>query len=140
MKILIAEDDPISRLVLSAALAEWGYEVVAVEDGDQAWRALQAPDAPRMAVFDWMMPGVHGPELCRRLRERPTSEPIYVILLTSRDDVADVVAGLEAGANDYVTKPFDRAEMRARIQVGRTVVELQGTLSARVRELEAALA
>ena len=140
MRILIAEDEPIPRLLLSTALAEWGYEVVTAEDGDQAWQALQAPDAPRMAVLDWMMPGVDGPELCRRLRERPTSEPTYVILLTARDDKGDVVAGLVAGANDYVTKPFDRDELRARIQVGRTVVELQGTLAARVRELEAALA
>ena len=140
MRILIAEDEPIPRLLLSTALAEWGYEVVTAEDGDQAWQALQAPDAPRMAVLDWMMPGVDGPELCRRLRERSTSEPTYVILLTARDDKGDVVAGLVAGANDYVTKPFDRDELRARIQVGRTVVELQGTLAARVRELEAALA
>ena len=95
--------------------------------------------APRLAVLDWVMPGVDGAEINRRLRQRLTPTPPYVLLLTGRDGKADVVAGLQAGANDYVTKPFDREELRARIKVGRTVVELQQALADRIRELEDAL-
>ncbi|HZT81141.1 MAG TPA: response regulator transcription factor [Gemmataceae bacterium] len=140
MKILIAEDNSVSRRLLQAALAEWGYEVVAAADGSQAWDVLRRPDAPRLAILDWMMPGLAGVEVCRRLREQATDEPTYVILLTSRDAKADVVRGLQSGANDYVTKPFDRDELQARVRVGQTVVALQQALAARVRELEAALA
>ena len=139
MKILIAEDEPVPRFLLANALADWGYEVVAATDGVEAWRVLESPDSPKIAVLDWMMPGVDGPELCRRLRTRSTSEPTYVILLTSLDAKSDVVAGLQAGANDYVTKPFDRDELRARVKVGRMVMDLQSSLMTRVRELEAAL-
>ena len=121
-------------------LADWGYEPMPAADGLQAWQALQGPDAPRLAVLDWMMPGLDGVDVCRRLRERPTAEPTYVILLTSRDAKTDVVRGLESGANDYITKPFDRAELQARVRVGRQVVELQRRLAVRVRELEEALA
>ena len=139
MKVLIAEDDSISRLMLQSMLVEWGYEVIAVADGVEAWRTLQSPDAPRLAVLDWVMPGMDGVEVCRRVRARPTQDPVHLILLTSRDEKADIVAGLKGGASDYVTKPFDRDELQARIQVGRTVVELQQSLAARVRELEEAL-
>jgi sigma-B regulation protein RsbU (phosphoserine phosphatase) len=139
MKILIADDDLVPRCLLQAALAEWGFEVRAAGDGLEAWEALQGPDAPKLAVLDWVMPGLDGIEVCRRLRERPTQEPVYVILLTSRDAKADIVAGLRSGANDYVTKPFDRDELLARVRVGQTVVELQHSLAGRVRELEEAL-
>ncbi len=139
MRVLLAEDDAVPRCLLQAALAEWGYEVEAVADGERAWQVLQADRGPKLAVLDWVMPGLDGVEVCRRLRARPTAEPVYVILLTARDSKADVVAGLQAGANDYVIKPFDRAELQARVQVGRTVVELQHSLAARVRELEDAL-
>jgi CheY-like chemotaxis protein len=101
---------------------------------------LQRPDGPKLAILDWMMPGLDGPEICRRLRATPTPEPVYVILLTSRDSTVDVVTGLNAGANDYLVKPYVAAELQARIQVGRTVVELQGSLAKRVRDLEQALA
>jgi CheY-like chemotaxis protein len=140
VQVLIADDDLIQRRLLQAALAEWGYAVTAAGDGLAAWQALQGPDAPKLAILDWMMPGLDGPEVCRRLRGWPTPEPVYVILLTARGAKADVVQGLEAGANDYVTKPFDREELRARVGVGRIVVELQHSLAARVRELETALA
>ena len=113
MKILIAEDEPVPRFLLENALTEWGYEVVSAADGDEAWRLLQSPNAPKIAVFDWMMPGVDGPGLCRRLRAQATSEPTYVILRTSLAAKSEVVAGLQAGANDYVTKPFDREERGA---------------------------
>jgi CheY-like chemotaxis protein len=139
MKVLIAEDDPISRRVLVATLDKFGYEVVIAADGAQAWAALQSADAPRLAILDWMMPKIDGVELCRRVRALPTTTPPYLILLTAKSGKEDVVTGLDAGANDYLTKPFDRAELRARVQVGAHVLELQGSLAARVRELEAAL-
>jgi DNA-binding response OmpR family regulator len=140
MRVLLAEDDPISRCMLQVALSEWGYQPLAVADGTRAWEVLQGEGAPKLAILDWGMPGLDGLEVCRRVRACPTEEPTYVLLLTGRDATADIVAGLEAGANDYVTKPFDREELRARLQVGRQVVELQQRLAVRVRELEAALA
>jgi CheY-like chemotaxis protein len=139
VRILIAEDDPVSRLMLHGMLTEWGYDAEAVADGEQAWHALQKPDAPEVAILDWVMPRLDGIEVCRRTRRRPTANPCYLILLTSRDAKADIVAGLRSGANDYVTKPFDREELQARIAVGASVVGLQNNLRARVRELEEAL-
>jgi len=139
MKILVADDDPVSRLMLRSLLTGWGYEVTAVADGAEAWGVLRCEGAPSLAVVDWMMPGLDGPEVCRRLRERPHPTPAYVLLVTSRGAKADIVAGLRSGANDYVVKPFDLEELQARVQVGRTVVELQQALGARVRELEEAL-
>jgi sigma-B regulation protein RsbU (phosphoserine phosphatase) len=139
VRILIAEDDLIPRRLLKGALTDWGHEVVVAADGLEALTVLHAPDAPKLAVLDWMMPGMDGVDVCRRIRGDATSEPTYLILLTGRGAKEDIVAGLHSGANDYVTKPFDRAELRARIQVGCQVVELQASLAARVRELEAAL-
>lgn len=129
----------VSRRVLAATLAKFGHEVVVAADGAEAWAMLQSGDAPRLAILDWMMPEVDGVELCRRVRALPTSTPPYLILLTANSDKEDVVTGLDAGANDYLTKPFDRAELRARVQVGAHVLALQEVLAARVRELEAAL-
>lgn len=140
MRVLIADDDPILRRMLRAALAGAGFEAVEATDGPAALAALSAADAPKLAVLDWVMPGLDGPEVCRRVRERPTPEPPYLLLLTSNDAKKDVVAGLRAGANDYVTKPFDVDELRARLGVGRQVVELQAALAARVRELEESMA
>lgn len=139
MKILIAEDDAVSRKMLEGMLKEWGFSVRVACDGEEAWSLLQTTGND-LAILDWEMPGLDGTELCRRLRQRQPPTPMYLILLTGRDNKADVVAGLEAGANDYVTKPFDRAELRARVSVGRTVSELQATLASRVEELEATLA
>ena len=139
MKVLIAEDDKISCRVLEATLNKFGYEVVIATDGAQAWAALQQEDAPRLAILDWMMPEIDGIELCRRVRALPNAAPPYIILLTAKSSKQDVVEGLDAGANDYLTKPFNRAELRARVQVGAHVLELQGNLAARVRELEAAI-
>lgn len=140
MKILIAEDNPVSRRVLEATLEKFGHQVVVADDGAQAWTALQRADAPSLAILDWMMPELDGVEICRRVRETPTSTPPYIILLTAKSERTDVVAGLDAGANDYLTKPFDRAELRARVQVGVQVLELQKNLADRVSELEDALA
>src|SRR5712691_3920 len=139
MKILLADDDLIPRTMLRTALTEWGYAVEAVANGIQALRAMQKPDAPKIALLDWMMPGLDGVEVCRRLRAEPTSSPPYLILVTGKDEKSDVITGLQNGANDYVTKPFNRAELKARIEVGRRVLDLQESLAGRVRELEDAL-
>lgn len=140
MRILIAEDDPVSRRVLEATLEKFGHEVVVVAEGAAAWAALQREDAPSLAILDWMMPELDGVEICRRVRQIPTSTPPYLILLTAKSGTEDVVAGLEAGANDYLTKPFDRAELRARVRVGAQILGLQKNLADRVSELEDALA
>lgn len=139
MKVLIAEDDAISRRVLEATLTKFGYEVVVAVDGTEACALLERADAPRLAILDWMMPGIDGVELCRRLRMIPSATPPYLILLTAKSAKEDVVIGLDAGANDYLTKPFDRAELRARVQVGAQVLELRSKLAERVHELEEAL-
>lgn len=138
MKVLIAEDDPVSRCFLEVTLVKWGYEVIAACDGNQAWQALQS-DPPSMAILDWMMPGIDGAEVCRRIRATQTPTPVYIIMLTAKTDKKDVVEGLDAGADDYITKPFDRRELRARIGVGMRIGELQKKLADRVVELEAAL-
>ncbi len=140
MKILIAEDDVTSRHMIELMLRKWAYEVVIACNGDEAWQALQAENPPELAILDWMMPGMDGVEICRRIRESMTSSLIYVILLTSRDRKEDIVSGLVAGANDYVTKPFEPEELRARIKVGERIIGLQSALSDRVKELQKALA
>ncbi len=140
VNILIAEDDPVARRVLEALLSKWGYTVSVCTDGAEAWEKLQAEDAPTLAILDWMMPRMDGLQVCRKLRAVSRREPTYVILLTAKECGDDVVAGLQAGADDYVTKPFDGEELRARVQVGRRVVELQRSLAERVTELEGALA
>jgi phosphoserine phosphatase RsbU/P len=137
--VLVADDEPVTRTVVAAMLRKGGYDVQLATDGEQAWAALQRPDAPTLAIMDWMMPGLDGPEICRRLRTNDTSTPTYVILLTSRDAAADVVEGLRAGADDYVTKPPHEDELLARVSVGARVIRLQQTLADRVRRLEEAL-
>ena len=137
--IVIAEDEPASRRLLEATLARWGHPVEVTVDGEQAWAALQRPDAPAIAILDWVMPGLDGVEICRRLRALGSPTPPYVILLTANTRQADVVAGLEAGADDYMVKPFDHDELRARLIVAARVVDLRQRLADRVRELEAAL-
>lgn len=139
MKILIAEDDPVSRHVLTANLTKWGHEVIAVTDGLQAWEALQRDDAPHLVILDWMMSGLEGPEVCRKLRQSAREIETYIILLTARQGVAEVVNGIGAGANDYLTKPYHRDELRVRVQVGVRMVELQKKLADRVEQLERAL-
>jgi len=140
MKILVAENDPISRHMLKTHLERWGHDPVTTVDGTAAWEVLQMDDAPSLAILDWMMPGLDGVEVCRRARARTEVPPIYIILLTARTDRQDTVHGLSAGADDYVTKPFDAAELRARVSVGVRIVEMQGELAARITELEQALA
>ena len=139
MRILIAEDDATSRAMLAGVLKKRGHEVVETVDGDGAWALLSQPDAPRLIILDWMMPGLDGLEVLRRLRGRETECPSYVIMLTSRDEKVDIVAGLDAGADDYLTKPFDAGELRARVEVGRRMVELQESLVGNMQELRQAL-
>lgn len=128
MKILIADDDALSRRVLEAKLAKWGYDVVVAGDGREAWAVLQAPDAPRLAVLDWMMPGRDGVDLCRALRQRGPEPYTYVILLTAQAKEEDLVSGMEAGADDYIVKPFRSNELRVRLRAGRRIIDLQQAL------------
>src|SRR5215472_1498699 len=137
--ILIAEDEPVSRLRLERTLQRSGFECLSVANGAEAWHVLQAESPPNLMILDWMMPELDGLEVVRRLRNSPACFGAYVILLTGRDSRADVVKGLEAGADDYITKPFDPAELMARVQVGVRVVSLREALASRVRELEQAL-
>ena len=139
MKILIAEDDAVSRRLLEAALLKWNHQVLVTTNGTQAWDALQQPDSPAMIILDWLMPGLDGLEICRRVRATPACASAYILLLTSRNTKEDIITGLEAGADDYLIKPFDHGELRARIQVGIRVLQLQNTLAVRVRELEEAV-
>src|SRR5690606_33827618 len=114
---------------------QWNHEVVVAEDGAAAWEAMQRNDAPKLMLLDWMMPEVDGIELCRRIKSHPDLAPAYVILLTAKHQKEDIVRGLESGANDYITKPFDRGELKARLQVGQRVLHLQNELARRVAEL-----
>ena len=139
MQILVAEDQAVSRHILAANLRNWGYEVTAVEDGTRAWEVLQAEAAPQLLILDWLMPGMDGIEICRQIRKSPQARPLYLILLTARRGQEDKIRGLQSGADDYITKPFNREELRARVQVGIRVLELQGALAQRVRDLEEAL-
>ena len=125
MQILIAEDDCVSRRVLEAMLLKWGYEVVLACDGKEAWEAMQRPDAPPMAILDWMMPGMDGVEVCERLRQLKTPFRPYVILLTGKGQKKDLVKGINAGADDYVIKPFEPDELRVRIYAGERILDLQ---------------
>ena len=125
---LIAEDDPIFRRILESWFKRWDYRVTAVENGLDAWKILQSEGAPQLAILDWMMPGMDGIELCRRIRSCEQGPYRYVLLLTAKDDKQDVVAGLEAGADDYLTKPFDVDELRARVRAGKRILDLQAAL------------
>lgn len=140
MRLLIAEDDDVTRLELESLLTRHGHEVVAVTDGTEAWQVLQGDDPPRLVILDWMMEDMDGVDVCRRVREHAGLRNMYLILLTSRGDQKHILAGLQAGANDYVTKPFDRDELLARVRIGEKMVSLQSELAERVRELEDALA
>jgi phosphoserine phosphatase RsbU/P len=138
MRILIAEDDAVSRRVLETTLVKLGHEVLAVCAGGAALSALGEPGAPSLAILDWMMPEMDGVEVCRRMRAAGSTA--YVILLTAKGTMDDLAEGLEAGADDYIVKPFDRQELRARLNAGQRIVALQQRLAERVRELEEAAA
>jgi DNA-binding response OmpR family regulator len=139
MRILIAEDDLTSRTVLASVLKKEGHEVTATVNGAEAWEVLQQPDAPLLAILDWMMPEVNGLEVVRQVRSLPTNRPPHLIMLTTKSEKDDIIAGLEAGASDYLAKPFHVGELRARIEVGRRMVEMQAALVGKIEELRQAL-
>ena len=128
MRILIAEDDPVSRRLLEAKLSKWGYDVAVTRDGNEAWEALRGEDPPGLAVLDWMMPGIDGVEICRRMRREAREYYTYLILLTALHRNEDIVAGMEAGADDYITKPFKTNELKVRLRAGIRIIELQKEL------------
>ena len=139
LRILIAEDDATSRLLLQATLTQLGYDVTVTHDGAEAWEQLQKPDSPRLAILDWMMPRMDGVEVCRRIRQLGGSGYRYTLLLTAKAQREDIVSGLEAGADDYLVKPFDRHELRCRLAVGKRILHLEAKLTENVAELEEAL-
>ncbi len=139
-RILIAEDHYVSRHLLERNLSNWGFSVVSAEDGEAAFKILDSDEAPPIAILDWMMPKVDGVEVCQRVRARKGRPYVYLLLLTAKSQKEEVAAGLEAGADDYVIKPFDPDELRARLKVGQRVVNLERTLAGKVADLEVALA
>jgi diguanylate cyclase (GGDEF)-like protein len=130
IKVLAAEDNPVIQSVLANMLAKWGYEPVVVCDGNQAWEALQQPDGPHLAILDWMMPGLNGVDICRAVRAAGREPYVYILLLTSRNDSHDLVEGMDAGADDYLTKPFQAHELRVRLRAGRRILDLQQQIMA----------
>jgi DNA-binding response OmpR family regulator len=143
MRILVAEDDSVTRRVLEATLSRIGFDVITASDGTATWRMLETldgKDAPELVVLDWMMPGMDGLEICRKLRTTPGFELMYIILLTSRSEKEDLAMGLTAGANDYISKPFHPIELESRVRVGQRMLNLQRSLTSRIAELEGALA
>jgi diguanylate cyclase (GGDEF)-like protein len=137
MRALIVDDDRVTAAIVVRALHRWGIETTVAHDGMEAWARLSAGPPPQLVIADWMMPGIDGIELCQRIRRVPALASIYVLLLTGRSARGDLVAGLDAGADDYMTKPIDPEELRARVQVGVRVATLQRRLAEQVAELEA---
>lgn len=133
MRVLIADDEALSRRILEDCLHKWGYEIVITKDGNEAWDYLQRDDAPNLVVLDWVMPGMDGIELCKKIRERNARNYIYIILLTSKASREDIIKGLEAGADDYVIKPFNPEELRYRMKIGQRIVELEQRILALAR-------
>src|SRR5215210_6215786 len=138
-RVLVAEDHYVSRHLLERNLMNWGFSVVTAEDGEAALGILEGNDSPPLAIIDWMMPKMDGLEVCARVRQRIGRPYVYLILLTARSQKEEIAAGLEAGADDYVIKPFDPDELRARLTVGQRVVGLERTLARKVQDLETAL-
>jgi two-component system cell cycle response regulator len=135
MKVLIADDSATSRAMLRAFLARWGYEVVMAEDGAEAWDLLARPDAPPLAILDWVMPHLTGPEVCRKVRETRREPYTYILLLTSKNSKDETIEGLEAGADDYIVKPFNQQELSVRLRAGKRIIDLQMSLMEAREEL-----
>ena len=128
MRILIADDNAVSRRILEASLKKWEYAVVSVADGKEAWEVLQHDDAPRLAILDWEMPELTGPEVCSMVRRQKREAYTYVLLLTSKNEKKDLIEGMNAGADDYIAKPFDQQELRVRLRAGQRIIDLQDDL------------
>ncbi|MDI6796658.1 MAG: response regulator transcription factor [Desulfatibacillaceae bacterium] len=139
MRIFIAEDDSTSRSILAAVLQKQGHEVTTASDGIQALEVLEGQDAPLMVILDWVMPFISGVELCRIIRAKKTNQPPYIILLSGKNEKADIAEGLSSGADDYLTKPFDPIELSARVEVGQRILNLQAELALKIKQLEQAL-
>lgn len=135
MRVLIADDNQMSRVLLRSSVERWGYEVVLAANGVEAWNILAQPDPPPIAILDWVMPDITGPELCRRVRENHREPYTYILLLTSKNTKSDTVEGFEAGADDYIVKPFDDNELRMRLRAGQRIVDLQMKLMQAREEL-----
>jgi sigma-B regulation protein RsbU (phosphoserine phosphatase) len=140
IRALVADDDPVTAAALSGALRRLELDVSVAQDGALAWSMIDGPNPPAIAILDWMMPCVDGPELCRRIRQTPAHSHMYVLLLTARDSRTDIVAGLEAGADDYLIKPFDVHELRARVHTGLRILKLQRDLAAQIAMLKETIA
>jgi len=140
MRVLIADNDPVTCRRLEDTLIRWGYQVETVFDGLSAWQQLHCADGASLAILEWMLPGMNGLEVCRRVRVERAVDPPHVILLTARQAKQDRIAGLEGGADDYMIKPFDDEELRARLHVGERMLRLQGDLAHQVAELKKSLA
>jgi len=138
MRILIAEDDLTSRTVLKTVLERLGHEVIVTVNGEDAWKVMTMPDPPRLVILDWMMPLLDGLEIVRRIRASSTMDTSYIILLTARSEKTDMIKGFDAGADDYLSKPFDAGELRARVEVGRRMIEMHDRLAVQVQELQKA--
>jgi diguanylate cyclase (GGDEF)-like protein len=136
VRILLADDDEVSRHILKGTLSRWGFDVVTAADGDQAWEVLLAENAPRLVILDWMMPGMDGVEVCRKVREQLSGPYIYMLLLTSKGEKEDMIRGMEAGADDYVSKPFDPQELRMRLKAGERIIDLQEKLLQAQQDLQ----
>ena len=137
-RVLLAEDETVTRRLLEAQMTRFGFDVVSVADGLRAWEVLQSPDAPSLVVLDWNMPGLDGPDVCRKIRESARTGYTYMLLVTARNAKSDVVQGLSAGADDFISKPVDPDELHARLRTGERIVRLEQTLGQQVKELQAA--
>jgi two-component system cell cycle response regulator len=128
MRVLVADDSATSRAMLGKSLARWGYDVVLAENGAEAWDILEKPDAPPMAILDWVMPHLTGPDVCKKVRETRREPYTYILLLTSKNSKDETIEGLEAGADDYIVKPFDQQELSVRLRAGKRIIDLQLSL------------
>ena len=139
MNVLIAEDDDLSRLLLTTLLTEWDYNVTAAVDGNEAWKILSEPDHPHLLLLDWSMPGMEGPEIVQKLKQRLPVQPYYAIIITSRNNKNAAASALEAGADDFISKPFDSSELRARVSVGGRTCRLEMAMAQQIIDLNEAL-
>ncbi len=139
MKILIVEDDLSTRNTLSSILSKCGHDVSAVSSGEEAWTVTRQPDTPRLVLLDWLMPGLSGLDLCKRIRSTDSDNPFYIIMLTVKDNKEDIVEGLDTGTDDYITKPFYPEELRARINAGSRIIDMQNRLLSHAKDLQNSL-